>query len=101
LEACWIFAYAPIKTLKVTTLLYQVGKSRPFSWAIRTWCDVSTCPKRYSGLQADADAQYQVEMIHENSYGIPSSAQEAKRWFRKAAGQGHTDAAEKLKEIDK
>ena len=39
--------------------------------------------------QGDADAQYNLGIMYDNSKGVPENYAEAVKWYRKAADQGH------------
>ena len=45
----------------------------------------------------NAKAQYAIAECYANSIGVDKDAQTAKEWYKKAADQGHEEAAEKLK----
>ena len=42
--------------------------------------------------QGDADAQYQLGVMYDKSYGIEQDYREAVKWYTKAAQQGHAGA---------
>jgi hypothetical protein len=44
----------------------------------------------------DSEAQFQYGICLRDGNGIPQNLQEATEWFRKAAGLGHSDAAQVL-----
>ena len=46
-----------------------------------------------------AFAQYEMALMYLHGYGVPSDAEKAKKWFRKAALQGHTDAKTELDQL--
>lgn len=45
----------------------------------------------------NAKAQYAIAECYANGIGVDKDAQTAKEWYKKAADQGHEEAAEKLK----
>ena len=47
---------------------------------------------RLDAEQEDADAQSSLGLMYANGAGIPQDDQEAVRWYRLAAEQGHTMA---------
>ena len=51
--------------------------------------------------QGDMIAQYTLAFRHETGRGAPQSDSEAKKWYRKAAEQGHMGAKQKLKKFGK
>jgi TPR repeat protein len=42
--------------------------------------------------QGDADAQYNLGIMYDNSKGVPENYAEAVKWYRKAAEQGYAAA---------
>jgi TPR repeat protein len=38
--------------------------------------------------------------MYDNGYGVTENDQEARKWYRKSAEQGYTDAQDKLKHMD-
>jgi TPR repeat protein len=42
--------------------------------------------------QGDADAQYNLGIMYDNSKGVPENYAEAVKWYRKAADQGYAAA---------
>ena len=49
--------------------------------------------------QGDAEAQYDLARCYDNGAGVPEDEAEAVNWYRKAAAQGHEEAAEALKRL--
>ena len=46
-----------------------------------------------------ADGQYMLGMMYRQGYGCDKNISMAKRWLSKAASQGHTLAAQKLRKL--
>ncbi|MFH2002513.1 MAG: SEL1-like repeat protein [Planctomycetota bacterium] len=51
--------------------------------------------------QGDMMAQYNLAFMHETGRGGPRNDSEAKKWYQKAADQGHMGAKQKLKNLQK
>ncbi len=49
----------------------------------------------------DMISQYTLAFMHETGRGAPQSDSEAKKWYFKAAEQGHMGAKQKLKKFGK
>jgi hypothetical protein len=49
----------------------------------------------------DMIAQYTLAFMYETGRGAPQSNSEAKKWYLKAAEQGHMGAKQKLKKFEK
>ena len=47
----------------------------------------------------DPETQYCLGFCYENGIGVPEDKAEAVNWYRKAAEQGHKEAAEALKRL--
>ena len=47
----------------------------------------------------DADAQYRLGTMFENGRGVRFNDEEARKWYRKAAAQGHSDARKALERM--
>jgi TPR repeat protein len=60
--------------------------------------DYATAVRLWQSLagQGDADAQYNLGVMHENGQGVPANRAEAALWYRKAADQGHVAAQTSL-----
>jgi len=46
--------------------------------------------------QGDADAQYNIAIMHADGQGVPKDEAKAAEWYKKAAAQGHAKAKERL-----
>jgi len=46
-------------------------------------------------------AQYTLGLLYLEGKGVPQDKAEAIKWFRKAAKQGHAEAKEELKKLEK
>lgn len=53
-----------------------------------------------SASQGYVDAQYNLGQLYEVGLGIEKNLTEAKKWYQKAANQGHNSAYERLKELN-
>ena len=51
---------------------------------------------RPAALEGDADAQYGLAQAYLYGRGLPTDLNQAELWFRKAAAQGHVEAADNL-----
>ena len=49
--------------------------------------------------QGEAEAQFNLAQCYDYGYGVPKDKAEAANWYRKAAEQGHGEAAEALKRL--
>ena len=55
---------------------------------------------RQDAEEGNADAQWRLGMCYSKGHGVFVNADEAVKWFRKAAEQGHKDAATQLRETE-
>jgi len=53
-----------------------------------------------SASQGYVDAQYNLGQLYEVGLGVEKNLTEAKKWYQKAANQGHSSAYERLKELN-
>ncbi len=53
----------------------------------------------YAAEQGHAYAQFTVGLMYENGDGVSKDIDEARKWYRKAADQGHEAAKEALKRL--
>lgn len=42
-------------------------------------------------VQGYAEAQYHLDLMYENGYGVTEDTKLAAQWYKKAANQGYTD----------
>ncbi len=55
---------------------------------------------RYYASKGDPDEQYHLGLAYYNGDGVARNLDAAKKWFAKAAKQGHKEAQRRLEEID-
>lgn len=67
---------------------YLKGLKRNYSAAIK-WFTLAA-------KAGDADAQFDLGLMHDNGHGVPKSAAEAVKWYRKAVKQGNKHAFHNL-----
>ena len=56
---------------------------------------------RLAANEGNSDAQYYVGYMYENGHGIFQDYVEAAKWYRLAADQGHVEAIDKIRELER
>lgn len=72
------------KTLATVEDGYQAYQDGDYKLALSIW--------KKSAKKGDANAQYNIGMLHDFGKGIPENNKEAIKWYKKAAEQGYSAA---------
>jgi len=91
---------AAVIILIISLLITGLAVASPMEDAAKAYArgDYKTAYRLNKSLavQGNADAQFNLGIMYDNSQGVPQDYSEAVKWYRKAADQGHAHAQSNL-----